>query len=213
MDKIQKKEFVKKIKETFSGIGLLVITHYNGLKTSETDELRLKLREIGGAFQVTKNSLMQLVLKENNNKDLKALFDGPTAIAYSKDEISAAKIAVNFSKEHNKLIILGGLMGNKFLEQKDVLEIATLPSLDEIRAKLIALIQTPAKNIAFALKFAATKLTRVFNEYSKLDITNNKDSENLLVKQSTSDGVSEKKTDNKPNNEDKSGIKPETEKN
>ena len=69
MDKIQKKEFVKKIKETFSGIGLLVITHYNGLKTSETDELRLKLREVGGAFQVTKNSLMQLVLKENKNKE------------------------------------------------------------------------------------------------------------------------------------------------
>ena len=168
MDKIQKKEFVKKIKETFSGIGLLVITHYNGLKTSETDELRLKLREVGGAFQVTKNSLMQLVLKENKNKELKALFTGPIAIMYSKDEVSAAKIAVNFSKEHDKLIVLGGLIGDKFLEQKDVLKIASLPSLDEIRTKLITLIQTPAKNIAFALKFAAIKLVRVFDEYSKL---------------------------------------------
>ena len=102
MDKIQKKEFVKKIKETLSGIGLLVITHYNGLKTSETDELRLKLREVGGAFQVTKNSLMQLVLKENKNKELKVLFTGPVAIMYSKDEVSAAKIAVNFFKEHDK---------------------------------------------------------------------------------------------------------------
>ena len=120
MDKNQKKELVKKIKENLTDIGLLVITHYSGLKTSETDELRLQLRESDGSFQIVKNSLMQLVLKENNNKDLKALFDGPTAIAYSKDEISAAKIAVNFSKEHNKLIILGGLMGNKFLEQKTI---------------------------------------------------------------------------------------------
>lgn len=174
MDKIQKKEFVKKIKETFSGIGLLVITHYNGLKTSETDELRLKLREVGGAFQVTKNSLMQLVLKENKNKELKALFTGPVAIMYSKDEVSAAKIAVNFSKEHDKLIVLGGLIGDKFLEQKDVLKIASLPSLDEIRAKLVTLIQTPAKNIAFALKFAAIKLVRVFDEYSKLEISEKK---------------------------------------
>ena len=85
MDKIQKKEFVKKTTETLNDIGLLVITHYSGLKTSETDELRLKLRETGGAFQITKNSLMQLVLKENKNKELKDLFKGPIAIAYSKD--------------------------------------------------------------------------------------------------------------------------------
>ena len=178
MEKSQKKVFVEKIKKTLDDVGIIVITHYSGLKTSETDELRLKLRETGGAFQITKNSLMQLVLKENKNKELKGLFKGPTAIAYSKDEVSAAKIAVNFSKEHDKLIILGGLAGNKFLEQNDVLEIASLPSLDEIRAKLITLIQTPAKNIAFALQFAATKLVRVFNEYSKLTISESKTDDN-----------------------------------
>ena len=178
MEKSQKKVFVEKIKKTLDDVGIIVITHYSGLKTSETDELRLKLRETGGAFQITKNSLMQLVLKENKNKELKGLFKGPTAIAYSKDEVSAAKIAVNFSKEHDKLIILGGLAGNKFLEQNDVLEIASLPSLDEIRAKLITLIQTPAKNIAFALQFAATKLARVFNEYSKLTISESKTDDN-----------------------------------
>ena len=178
MDKIQKKEFVKKTTETLNDIGLLVITHYSGLKTSETDELRLKLREVGGSLQITKNSLMQIALKDNKNKELKSLFNGPIAIAYSKDEISAAKVAVNFSKEHDKLIILGGLAGNKFLEQNDVLEIASLPSLDEIRAKLITLIQTPAKNITFALQFAATKLVRVFNEYSKLTISESKTDDN-----------------------------------
>ena len=122
MEKSQKKVFVEKIKKTLDDVGILVITHYSGLKTSETDELRLKLREVGGSLQITKNSLMQIALKDNKNKELKSLFNGPIAIAYSKDEISAAKVAVNFSKEHDKLIILGGLAGNKFLEQNDVLD-------------------------------------------------------------------------------------------
>ena len=209
MDKIQKKEFVKKIKETFSGIGLLVITHYNGLKTSETDELRLKLREVGGNFQVTKNSLMQLVLKENKNKELKALFTGPVAIMYSKDEVSAAKIAVNFSKEHDKLIVLGGLIGDKFLEQKDVLKIASLPSLDEIRAKLVTLIQTPAKNIAFALKFAAIKLVRVFDEYSKLEISEKKIEEKSSKHETSSDSKLEETTKGEKDENNKTEVKSE----
>ena len=209
MDKIQKKEFVKKIKETFSGIGLLVITHYNGLKTSETDELRLKLREIGGAFQVTKNSLMQLVLKENKNKELKALFTGPVAIMYSKDEVSAAKIAVNFFKEHDKLIVLGGLIGDKFLEQKDVLKIASLPSLDEIRTKLVTLIQTSAKNIAFALKFAAIKLVRVFDEYSKLEISEKKIEEKSSKNETSSDSKLEETTKGEKDENNKTEVKSE----
>ena len=209
MDKIQKKEFVKKIKETFSGIGLLVITHYNGLKTSETDELRLKLREVGGAFQVTKNSLMQLVLKENKNKELKALFTGPVAIMYSKDEVSAAKIAVNFSKEHDKLIVLGGLIGDKFLEQKDVLKIASLPSLDEIRTKLVTLIQTSAKNIAFALKFAAIKLVRVFDEYSKLEISEKKIEEKSSKNETSSDSKLEETTKGEKDENNKTEVKSE----
>ena len=209
MDKIQKKEFVKKIKETFSGIGLLVITHYNGLKTSETDELRLKLREVEGAFQVTKNSLMQLVLKENKNKELKALFTGPVAIMYSKDEVSAAKIAVNFFKEHDKLIVLGGLIGDKFLEQKDVLKIASLPSLDEIRTKLVILIQTSAKNIAFALKFAAIKLVRVFDEYSKLEISEKKIEEKSSKNETSSDSKLEETTKGEKDENNKTEVKSE----
>ena len=90
MDKNQKKEFVKNFKVSLDKIGLLVITHYSGLKTSETDELRLKLIEAGGNFTITKNSLMRLVLKENKSKELKNLLKGPIAIAYSEDEISAA---------------------------------------------------------------------------------------------------------------------------
>ena len=171
MNKDQKKHFVKNFKDILNNVGILVVTHYSGLKTTQTDELRLKIRESGGKFIIVKNSLMKIILKDYKSKEFKALFNGPVALAYSEDEVSAAKVAVNFSKENDKLLILGGIADNKFLEQKDVLEIALLPSLDEIRAQLISLIQTPARNIAYALKFSANKLVRVVNEYSKLDIS------------------------------------------
>tara|TARA_B100000029_G_scaffold54746_1_gene49671 strand:- start:2231 stop:2890 length:660 start_codon:yes stop_codon:yes gene_type:complete len=218
MNKDQKKEFVKKYKDILSKVGLLVVTHYSGLKTNQTDELRAKLNEVGGTFIIVKNSLMKIILKDHKSKELKALFNGPVALTYSEDEVSAAKVAVNFSKDNDKLLILGGLMGDKFLEQKDVLEIATLPTLDEIRAKLVSLIQTPARNIAFALKFSANKLARVFNEYSKLDIPDVKKdevvSENKIENEEKNDDKSkvEVKTEDKPENQEKTEDKSEGEK-
>ena len=191
MKRDQKKQFVKNFKDILDNVGILVVTHYSGLKTTQTDELRLKIKEVGGKFIIVKNSLMKIILKDHKSKEFKALFNGPVALAYSEDEVSAAKVAFNFSKDNDKLLILGGMIGDKFLEQKDVLEIATLPSLDEIRAKLVSLIQTPARNIAYALKFSANKLARVFNEYSKLDI----------AKKSKPDEKSEVETNNENNKE------------
>ena len=133
----QKKKLVKCFKYILNNVGILVVTHYSGLKTTQTDELRLKINEVGGKFIIVKNSLMKIILKDHKSKEFKSLFNGPIALAYSEDEASAAKVAVNFSKENDKLLILGGISGDKFLEQKDVLEIALLPSLDEIRAKLV----------------------------------------------------------------------------
>jgi len=208
MKKDQKKKFVKDFKDIFNNVGILVVTHYSGLKTTQTDELRTKIKEVGGRFVIVKNSLMKIILKEHKSKEFKELFNGPVALAYSEDEVSAAKIAVNFSKENDKLLILGGIMGDKFLEQKDVLEIATLPSLDEIRAKLVSLIQTPARNIAYALKFSANKLARVFNEYSKLDIPEEKVEEEKKSEEKTE---TEAKTEEKPETEAKTEEKPETE--
>ena len=191
MKRDQKKQFVKNFKDILDNVGILVVTHYSGLKTTQTDELRLKIKEVGGKFVIVKNSLMKIILKDHKSKEFKALFNGPVALAYSEDEVSAAKVAFNFSKDNDKLLILGGMIGDKFLEQKDVLEIATLPSLDEIRAKLVSLIQTPARYIAYALKFSANKLARVFNEYSKLDIG----------KKSKPDEKSEVETNNENNKE------------
>lgn len=191
MKRDQKKQFVKNFKDILDNVGILVVTHYSGLKTTQTDELRLKIKEVGGKFVIVKNSLMKIILKDHKSKEFKALFNGPVALAYSEDEVSAAKVAFNFSKDNDKLLILGGMIGDKFLEQKDVLEIAALPSLDEIHAKLVSLIQTPARNIAYALKFSANKLARVFNEYSKLDIG----------KKSKPDEKSEVETNNENNKE------------
>ena len=208
MKKDQKKKFVKDFKDIFNNVGILVVTHYSGLKTTQTDELRTKIKEVGGRFVIVKNSLMKIILKEHKSKEFKELFNGPVALAYSEDEVSAAKVAVNFSKENEKLLILGGISGDKFLEQKDVLEIATLPSLDEIRAKLVSLIQTPARNIAYALKFSANKLARVFNEYSKLDIPEEKVE---AEKKSEEKTETEAKTEEKPETEAKTEENPETE--
>ena len=195
MKKDQKKKFVKDYKDILNNVGILVVTHYSGLKTTQTDELRLKINEVGGKFIIVKISLMKIILKDHKSKEFKSLFNGPVALAYSEDEVSAAKVAVNFSKENDKLLILGGISQDKFLEQQDVLEIALLPSLDEIRAKLVSLIQTPAKNIAYALKFSANKLARVFNEYSKLDIEEEKPETGAKPDEKTE---TEAKADEKP---------------
>ena len=210
MKKDQKKKFVKDYKDILNNVGILVVTHYSGLKTTQTDELRLKINEVGGTFIIVKNSLMKIILKDHKSKEFKNLFNGPVALAYSEDEVSAAKVAVNFSKENEKLLILGGISGDKFLEQKDVLEIALLPSLDEIRTKLVSLIQTPARNIAYALKFSANKLARVFNEYSKLDIPEEK-SETEAKSEEKSE--TEAKSDEKPETEVKTEEKPEVKEN
>ena len=201
MKRDQKKQFVKNFKDILDNVGILVVTHYSGLKTTQTDELRLKIKEVGGKFVIVKNSLMKIILKDHKSKEFKALFNGPVALAYSEDEVSAAKVAFNFSKDNDKLLILGGMIGDKFLEQKDVLEIATLPSLDEIRAKLVSLIQIPARNIAYALKFSANKLARVFNEYSKLDIPKVSKSDEKPETEAKPDEKSEVETNNKNNKE------------
>ena len=100
MKKDQKKKFVKDFKAILDNVGILVVTHYSGLKTTQTDELRLKIKEAGGKFLIVKNSLMKIILKDHKIKEFKSLFSGPVALAYSDDEVSAAKVAVNFSKDN-----------------------------------------------------------------------------------------------------------------
>ena len=124
MKKDQKKQFVKNFKESLKNVGILIVTHYSGLKTTQTDELRIQINEVGGKFLIVKNSLMKIILKDHKSDEFKALFNGPVALAYSEDEVSAAKVAVNFAKTNDKLLILGGISGDKYLKKEDDLEIA-----------------------------------------------------------------------------------------
>ena len=144
MDRTQKEEQVSSLRETFDAAELVVVTHYSGLTVAELGELRGQMREAGADFKVTKNRLTKLALAGTKFEGLSDMFSGPTAIAYSKDPVAAAKASVNFSKANEKLVVLGGAMGSESLDVSGVKALATLPSLDELRAKLVAMISTPS---------------------------------------------------------------------
>ena len=169
MDRAQKEELVANLNETFSRAGLVVVTHYRGLSAAEATEFRRRVKEGGARFTVTKNRLTRLALKGTQYEPLTELFDGPTAIAYSDDPLSAAKVAVAYAKGNDKLIVLGGAMGGRRLDEGDVKALAALPSLDELRASFIALLQTPATRLATVLQAPAGQLARVMSAYANKD--------------------------------------------
>lgn len=163
MDRTQKKEWVGSLHGTFEETNLVVVTHYSGLTVAEMTSLRAKMRAADASFKVTKNRLTRLALAGTAYEDLADLFTGPTAIAFSKDPVAAAKIAVEFSKANDKLKILGGSLGGKALDVDAVKALATLPSLDELRGKLVGMLQTPATRIAGVLQAPAGQLARVLS--------------------------------------------------
>ena len=166
MDKIQKKELVSNLKASLNNSNLLVVTHYSGLNVKEIEDLRSKMREADVNFKVTKNRLTKLALPGTSFENISELFSGPTAIAYSKDPILAAKIAVNFSKKNNKLKIIGGSFEGKLLSDEQVKFLASLPSLDEIRGKIINLLNASSTKIAIILKTPANQLAQVIKAKS-----------------------------------------------
>ena len=145
----------------------VIVTHYQGLTVNQLDELRAKMREHGIIFKITKNRITKLALEKTRCKDLSDLFSGPTAVALSKDAITSAKILTNFSKEHTNLKILGGIMGNDILDVAGVKNVATLPTLDEARAKIVGILRSPAQKIASILLAPASKIAILALEKSK----------------------------------------------
>ena len=167
MDRKHKEEEILALKETFEDINLLVVTHYSGLTVLELSDLRRRMREAGASFKVTKNRITKLALKGSKYENLTDVFAGPTAIAYSKDPISAAKVAVDFSKENEKLIVVGGGNGESFLDVNEIKVLASLPSLEEIRRRILGLINTPSSRLVGVLRAPANKLNNVITAYSK----------------------------------------------
>ena len=167
MDRSGKQELVSELHQTISEANLVVITKQSGLTVAEVSDLRRKMRAAGAGFKVAKNRLAQLALKGTKHESLDALLKGPTAIAYSADPIAAAKVAVTYANSNDKLTIVGGSMGTNLIDAAGVKALATLPSLDELRSKLIALLQTPATRVATVVQAPAGQLARVFGAYAK----------------------------------------------
>ncbi len=167
MDRAQKREMVATLNSVFSNTGVVVVTHYQGLTVAEMTDLRRRLAAAGASFKVVKNRLVKLALDGTEAAGIKDLFQGPTAIAYSDDPVAAPKVTVNYAKENEKLIVLGGAMGTTVLDVASVKNLAELPSLDELRAKLVGMINTPATRIAGVLQAPAGQLARVMNAYAQ----------------------------------------------
>ena len=158
MNKEKKKIYVEEMKNFFSKSSSVFVTHYQGLTVKQIDELKNEMRKHGIMFKITKNRITKLALKDTKCKDIANLFSGPTAVALSKDAISSAKILTKFSKDNQNLKILGGLMGEEILKQEDVLKIAALPTLNEARAKITSILQSPAQKLISILLAPGTKI-------------------------------------------------------
>ena len=167
MNKERKQEYIKQMSDTFDKSEAVIVTHYQGLTMPQLDDLRKRMREHGIQFKITKNRITKLALEKTRCKELSKLFSGPTAVALSQDAITSAKILTKFSKENENLKILGGIMGKDILDVAGVKNVATLPSLDEARAKIVGILRSPAQKIASILLAPASKIAILALEKSK----------------------------------------------
>lgn len=167
MDRAEKREFVSELNEVFKASGSVVVASYAGVTVAQMNDLRSKMRASGGTVKVAKNRLAKIALHGTESEKINGLFKGQTLICYSDDPIVAPKIASEFAKTNDKFVVIGGAMGATVLDAENVKALATLPSLDELRAKLVGMIQTPATRIAGVLQAPAGQLARVFNAYAE----------------------------------------------
>ena len=165
MDRVQKQEMVASLHETFEAASSVVVSHFKGLTASEATELRRRMHSAGAEFRVTKNSLARRAVEGTPYGSLSDLFAGPVAVAFSDDPVAAARASVEFAKENDHLVILGGGLGEKRLDEAEIKSLAGLPSLDELRSIFVALVQRPAANVVSVLSAPAGQLARVFGAY------------------------------------------------
>ena len=167
MEREQKRKLVKSLHEVFSDTGVIVVAHNTGLTVAELTDLRAQVREVGGAVKVAKNRLVKLALKDTPAESLSDLFSGPTIMAYANDPVSVPKVAIKFAKQNEKLVLLGGAMGDVNLDIEGVKSLAALPSLDELRGTLVGLLQAPASKVVRVVSAPPGQLARVISAYSE----------------------------------------------
>ena len=165
MDRSQKADVVEELKRVFSETSVVVVTRNLGLSVAQSTDLRLKMRDAGAQFKVTKNRLALIALEGSRYKPIGDLLTGPTALATSPDPVAAAKVAVDFAKTNDRFEIVGGAMGDTVLDVNGIKALAALPSLDELRAKIVGLIQAPATKIARTVSEPGAQLARIFSAY------------------------------------------------
>ncbi|MFN3076535.1 MAG: 50S ribosomal protein L10 [Alphaproteobacteria bacterium] len=166
MNRDQKKDLVSSLKHLISESAVVVVTHYAGMTVAEMGALRTQMRKEGASFKVTKNRLTRLALAGTKYEGLSGLFTGPTAVAVSKDPVAAARVSVKYAKGNEKLVILGGSLGGSKLDIRGIQALSELPSLDELRGRLIGMINTPATRIAGVLQAPAGQLARVLKAHA-----------------------------------------------
>lgn len=168
MDRAKKSGLVQDLHQRVNGSSVVIVVHYRGLSVAELTELRNRLYECGASLQVVKNTLMNLALKDTDYSDsLKGKLKGPSAVIISQDPVSAAKVVSEFAKANEKISVIGGALQTAGLNAQQVHDLAKLPSLDELRAKLLGLINAPARNIAGVIHSAVGSLARVTGAYSR----------------------------------------------
>lgn len=167
MDRAKKAEVIADLQETLGGVESLVVTKNLGLTAAQVSELRVRMRKEGVDFKVSKNRLVLRALKGTRFEGIGPLLKGPVGIASSKDAVAAAKIAANFAKDNEKLVILGGALGDKVLDTAAVVALSKLPSLDELRGKLVGLLQAPAQRLATLSQAPAAQVARVIGAYAQ----------------------------------------------
>lgn len=167
MDRAEKREFVTSMNGVFANAGAVVVAHYTGLTVSDMSAFRSQMKEAGGTVKVAKNRLAKLALEGTDAAHISELFQGQTLVAYSDDPVTAPKVAVNFSKKNEKLVILGGAMGASSLDVSGIKALASLPSLDELRGKIVGMLSTPATRIAQVVNAPAGQVARVIGAYSQ----------------------------------------------
>ena len=166
MDRAEKAELVGSLTEAFKSSGAIVVAHYTGLTVAEMENLRVQMKQAGGQVKVAKNRLAKLALKDTENADISGLFTGPTLVAYSDDPVTAPKIAVKFAEKNDKFVVLGGAMGATELDAAGVKALASVPSLDELRAKIAGMLTQPAAKIASVVQAPGGQVARVIAAYS-----------------------------------------------
>ena len=169
MDRSQKTEAVAELNKVFNEVSVVVVTRNLGLTVDQSTDLRGKMREAGASYKVAKNRLAQLALKDTDYTGIEEFLTGPVGLAWSEDPVAAAKAAVDFAKSNDKLEIVGGSMGTQVLDEAGIKALASMPSLDELRGKLVGLVNAPATKIAQVVNAPANKLARVFGAYAAKD--------------------------------------------